>query len=153
MTVKKMWHKIIILIEWTIISHSSTISGSMLGPPKLLQVWSSMIREQEWGKMGTQLWLPWIRNVVNWSLLRQWYICYPFIISIMPVRTHQIDQLVDGGGAILVISQREGNCKWKTPHYVIYELLLLYFVQIWDTTEFCPRWDSNSQPSDLWANT
>ena len=25
--------------------------------------------------------------------------------------------------------------------------------QIWYTTEFCPRCDSNSQPSDLWANT
>ena len=26
------------------------------------------------------------------------------------------------------------------------------FFKIWDTTEFCPGWDSNSQPSDLWAN-
>ena len=27
------------------------------------------------------------------------------------------------------------------------------FFQIWDTTEFGPGWDSNTQHSDLWANT
>ena len=29
---------------------------------------------------------------------------------------------------------------------------ILIFCEIWVTTEFGPGWDSNSQPSDLWAN-
>ena len=51
---------------------------------------------------------------------------------------------------------------WLTIHFVCgvvpalaickftFNRKVCVFFQIWDTTEFGPGWDSNSQPSDLW---
>ena len=38
-------------------------------------------------------------------------------------------------------------------NYVAITLSMIFSLQIWDTTECGPGWDSNSQPSDLWATT
>ena len=47
--------------------------------------------------------------------------------------------------------------KYSSPNnghtaHQFYTILFTYFCEIWDTTEFGPGWDSNTQPADLWAN-
>ena len=50
---------------------------------------------------------------------------------------------------------------YDAKHFYVFSIDLVEFAiywymnivcEIWDTTKFGPGWDSNSQPSDLWAN-
>ena len=41
---------------------------------------------------------------------------------------------------------------WQIQRRSIHRKCMCIFCEIWDTNEFGPGWDSNPQPSDLWAN-